>query len=289
MAPAIKRFKSLWEYVGFEGSPLTIRMPRDIGRVFERVAEAGYHGIESPLPAADQEPAFRLLLADYGLAFIAQVLTGGPDHAASFAAQIERAASFDPLFIVSQSGKDSDGPKEQLAFFEQALKMERSIGIPVAHETHRGRALYTPWHTAVMLQQLPELKINADFSHWCCVAESLLEEQDDAMELACQRSIHIHGRVGHREGPQVADPRAPEFAQELSVHESWWKRIIQSRLAQGAETITFTPEFGPPGYMPTLPYTRQPVVDLWEVNLWMADRLEHLAKETAAEWEEEAK
>jgi hypothetical protein len=29
------------------------------------------------------------------------------------------------------------------------------------------------------------------------------------------------------------------------------------------------PEFGPPGYMPTLPFTNQPVADAWRVNVEM--------------------
>ncbi|MCC3372069.1 sugar phosphate isomerase/epimerase [Cohnella sp. REN36] len=283
----VLRFKSLWEYVGFEGSPLAIRMPADIGTTFERIARAGYQGVECPLPVADQEPLFRQLLREYGLSYIAQVLTDGPDHATSFDLQVKRASAFEPFFIVSQSGKDSDSPERQLAFFERALQTEAEIGIPVAHETHRGRALYTPWHAAYLLGRLERLKLNADFSHWCCVAESLLEEHEERMTLACRRSLHIHGRIGHREGPQVADPRAPEYGYELSVHEGWWKRVVMERISQGAEAVTFTPEFGPPGYMPTLPYTKQPIADLWELNLWMADRFERLAGEAAAEWKEE--
>lgn len=279
----IKLFKSLWEYVGFEGSPLSIRMDDRIQDLFRQIANAGYQGVESPLPAADQEQQFRRLLKDYRLEFIAQVLTEGPDHAASFAIQAERAASFDPLFIVSHSGKDSHSPEEQLTFFEQALQTESRLGIPVAHETHRGRSLYAPWNAAALLGRLDNLKINADFSHWCVVAESLLEEHAVLMDLACSRAIHIHGRVGHREGPQVADPRAPEYCEELSAHENWWKKIVKHRIGQGADTITFTPEFGPPGYMPTLPYTRQPVADLWEVNLWMAERFKQLAEQLCRE------
>ena len=59
--------------------------------------------------------------------------------------------------------------EEQLHFFRQALDAERSAGVPVGHETHRRRAMFTPWTTAQLLSDLPELKITADFSHWCCV------------------------------------------------------------------------------------------------------------------------
>lgn len=274
---------SLWAFVGFEGSPLSIRLGSDAGRVFERIAAAGYQGVECPLPVAEQEPLFRQLLKEHGLKLIAQVLTEGPDHAGSFERQLERAASFGPGLIVSQSGKDSHGREERLAYFERALAAEARIGIPVAHETHRGRALYTPWHTAELLAAEERLRLTADFSHWCCVTESLLEDQGAAMSAACARAIHIHGRVGHREGPQVSDPRAPEYAQELAAHEDWWKRIVNAHFARGETTMTFTPEFGPPGYMPTLPYTKQPVADLWELNAWMARRFVRLAEEAIAE------
>ncbi|MGW8179591.1 MAG: sugar phosphate isomerase/epimerase family protein, partial [bacterium] len=79
-------------------------------------------------------------------------------------------------------------------------------------------------------------------------------------------------RIGFPEGPQVNDPRTPENRKALLYHEEWWKQIVTERLLAGAEVFTFNPEFGPPGYMPTLPFTRQPVVDLWEICLWMADR-----------------
>jgi hypothetical protein len=39
------------------------------------------------------------------------------------------------------------------------------------------------------------------------------------------------------------------------------------RRAEGREWFTLTPEFGPPEYMPCLPFTRQPVADAWEVNV----------------------
>jgi hypothetical protein len=161
----------------------------------------------------------------------------------------------------------------QLAFYEQALILEKAISIPVGHETHRGRAMFTPWATARLLQDLPDLKITADFSHWCCVCESLLEDQTDNLKLAFERTIHIHSRVGYAEGPQVPHPAAPEYKLELDTHEGWWQEIVDLWESKNPSAITLTPEFGPPGYMHTLPFTNQPVADLWEVCLWMANRL----------------
>lgn len=245
---------------------------------FRQMAEAGYAGVEAPLPAAEEEKRFKRLLAEYDFAFIAEVVTsGGNDaaaHAVSFAEQVNRAAEFGPILIDAHSAKDSMPFADQCRFFEQALAIEHKTGIPIGHETHRGRPTFTPWNTADLLREFPELKLTADVSHWFCVCESSLDDQAENMDLVCQRSIHIHGRVGYAEGPQVPHPAAPEYARELALHEAIWERICKYRVSAGAPYMTFNPEFGPPGYMHTLPFTRQPVANLWEVCLWMGQRFE---------------
>lgn len=247
-------------------------MPGTYAEQLARAAEAGYAGVEAPAPSKEHENEFKELLAKHNLGYIAQIFSSG-GHAASFAEQAERAASFGPQLIVSHSAKDSMPFAEQVKFFQAALDVERSIGIPVAHETHRARAMFTPWATTALLKELPELRIAADFSHWCCVTESMLDDREDDLQLAIERAIHIHARVGFAEGPQVPHPAAPEFAYELGQFEAWWSRILQARERDGRAIATITPEFGPPGYMPTLPFTGQPVADLWQVNYWMANRI----------------
>jgi hypothetical protein len=43
---------------------------------------------------------------------------------------------------VSHSARDYISIDEQFSFFEKALIIEEEMRIPVAHETHRGRALW---------------------------------------------------------------------------------------------------------------------------------------------------
>ncbi|MEH7482511.1 TIM barrel protein [Neobacillus drentensis] len=271
----VKSIKSLW---GMEGS---------LESQFELIASAGYDGIESPLPnmiekffgfPAD-EKQFRRLLEQYSLQYIAMVFTDGINHAQSFIDQVERAAEWAPIMINSHSARDSMTFEEQAEFFEQALAVEQKVGIPVGHETHRGRAMFTPWTTGALLREFPELKLTADFSHWVCVCESLLEDQKEHLEMAIKRTIHIHTRVGYAQGPQVPHPGAPEYSLELNSHEHWWKQIAEAHALAGTQLI-FTPEFGPPPYMPRLPFTNQPVSDLWQVCLWMKKRLEQMVNES---------
>lgn len=235
------------------------------------IREAGYDGVECPV-MIDDAAAWGAMVAAEGLYNIVQVF---PASAAEFRAECRRAVAAGARLITSQSGIDRMSWDEGCAFFREALAIERDLPVAVAHETHRGKLLYAPWVAARYLREFEDLRVLADFSHWCCVAESLLDDPASAADvaLACSRAIHIHARVGHEHGPQVPDPSAPEYARHLAAHEAWWDTIHAARAAAGADVFTVTPEFGPPGYMPTLPHTRQPVADLWTVCAWMRDRV----------------
>ena len=119
----------------------------------------------------------------------------------------------------------------------------------------------------------PQLRLTADFSHWCNVSESLLEDQAESLALAIERTDHLHARVGHAQGPQVSDPRAPEWQPAVEAHLTWWDKVFTRHQQAGAATFTVTPEFGPAPYMPALPYTAQPVAEQWELNVHMMELL----------------
>jgi hypothetical protein len=117
------------------------------------------------------------------------------------------------------------------------------------------------------------MKITADFSHWVCVSETYLDDQPEILSEAINRTEHIHARVGYPEGPQVTHPGAPEWSEALSKHVTWWDAIISNLRNQKREFATITTEFGAIPYLPTLPFTNQPIVSQWEINLWMKEYL----------------
>jgi sugar phosphate isomerase/epimerase len=242
---------------------------------FPRIKAAGYAGVETSVPAPADEDRFRALLARYDLAYVADIATAGAtvdDHFLSFAVQLRRAKALDPLFVNSHSGQDWFSEEEAHAFFVQALSLQAEVGVAVSHETHRSRILYNPWSAQRVLTRLPELQLGADWSHWVVVCERLLGDQADLLRLCAANTLHIHARVGYEEGPQVPDPRAPEYERHLHAHEQWWSWIWESQASRGFTSTTLTPEFGPPGYLHTLPYTAMPVADLWAICDWQAQR-----------------
>ena len=256
----LKIYKSLW---GMEG-PLE--------KQFERIHAAGYDGIENATQENREPAKFESLLKEFHFEYVALVYTESADHAEELKRRIGDAMKFHPKKIVAHAGRDTMSFGKTIRFFEQALRVEEEAGITIAHETHRRRPLYSPMNTLVLLRELPDLHINADFSHWCVVTESMLEDHAEALAIAARRSVHIHGRVGFENGPQVPDPRVAEWEGRVQKHEAWWDQIIAAHLVRHEKELTFVPEFGPPTYMPTDPATGQPVADLWDVCLWSAER-----------------
>lgn len=239
----------------------------------------GYSVLEASQRFVPDSTELREILRGEGFGWIPQVMTnmfrGGASvgvHLDSLREQVEETLDAQPMFISAQSGSDTWTIEEAEEFYQGAAALELDLGCSIAHETHRSRYLGNPWATQRLLDRVPSIKLTCDFSHWVCVAERLLPDAEEVIDRAAEHALHLHCRVGHEQGPQVSDPCAPEWAEHLAVHESWWRKVWQSQHRRQLQHVTLAPEFGPAPYMPLLPYTRQPVVDLATVCDWMAER-----------------
>lgn len=242
----------------------------------ERVLQAGFDGIEMSLPldGAEREQ-WTGLIADAGLKLIAQQweTVFHPEfgaHREALQRYLHNACAARPLFVNSHTGKDFYSFAQNCELLALADSIGAAHGVPVYHEIHRSRFSGHPALTLPYLRALPELALTADLSHWCCACESLLQDQPQTLDAALPAARHIHARVGHAQGPQVSDFRAPEWAAELAAHLAWWDRIVALRRAAGASVMTLTPEFGPAPYTTALPYSGELVSDAWELNVAMA-------------------
>jgi hypothetical protein len=185
---------------------------------------------------------------------------------------LERAAEAGVTLATCHAGSDSWPQAQAVDFFGLALEVARRYSFPVAFETRRGRPLATPWNTLALLKNLPGLEVTADFSQWCVVCERLPDDLT-ALTRTMSRTRHLRARVGYAQGPQVPDPKAPEYRTELSRHESWWWGIWKIQRDRNVSEVTATPSFGPDGYTHELPFTRSLVTSPLEINRWMVRRL----------------
>jgi sugar phosphate isomerase/epimerase len=245
---------------------------------FRKAKEAGYDGIEMSLPFNKAEKSAILSqLNDTGLELIAQHFeTADSDphlHKENFRKHLYNLAETKPLLINSQTGKDYFSFSDNTDLLDISFRIEQETGIPVVHETHRGKFSFAVHITRQYLEKVPGLELGLDLSHWCNVAESLLQDQIESVELALRKTRHIHARVGFAEGPQITDPRLPEWEEALQFHLSCWDKVVVNFKQQKNEYLTITPEFGPYPYMHHLPFTGMPVANQWEINVYMMDML----------------
>ncbi len=132
-----------------------------------------------------------------------------------------------------------------MALLRHAEVLADDFGLPVLHETHRGRALYNLPDTLRYLELLPKLELTADLSHFMCVHESELRDRKDMLDGVIARTRHIHARVGFAEGPQVPHPLAHEWSGLLEHYLDLWKRMAAVITESGFPAITITPEAAP--------------------------------------------
>lgn len=234
----------------------------------------GYDGIEVWLPGdPKQQKELFDAVKKHDLSYGLLAGAGGndfPKHLAAFKQNVKAAAETKPLFVNCHSGKDYFSFEENRQFIEFTLALEKETGVPIYHETHRAKILFAAHITRQFIEAFPELRLTLDISHWCNVHSSLLQDQKEAVDLTLSRTHHVHSRVGFAHGPQVNDPRAPEWQKTVETHFDWWDKVVKQHVQAGTP-LTMTTEFGPPGYMPTVPFTNQPITDLWAINKHMKD------------------
>jgi len=267
----LQLFKTLW---GFDGT--------SIDEAVQQLLAAGMQGIEGQAPQqAAAQTHWTSLFNDSSLAYIAEITTAGSyvperhaslqQHLDSLERQLNNSASLDPQLVTCLGGCDAWPEALSLEFFTRAIELADQYQLAISFETHRSRSLFNPWVTQRMVEQLPQIRLTVDFSHWCVVCERLMDTELDVIHTIADNVQHIHARIGYEQGPQVPDPRAPEYKYALRAHQSWWEIIWQSQIKRQCDITSMTPEFGPDGYLHHAPFSQTPVADLWELNQWMAE------------------
>lgn len=267
-------------YWGLERASATLFLARTIAD--------GFDGVEINLPedrnfvSEFQSTLEGVRSSNPDFIFIAQQVLGQAiespaEYRARLKARLEALVELKPDFINSHTGKDHFSFDDNCRAIEIVENVSEKSGIPIYHETHRGRFTFHAASLLPYLDKFPQLKLTADFSHWCTVSESLLQDQQNIIAGIIPYVRHVHARIGYEHSPQVNDPFAPEWRNHIDAFMGWWKQIAESHQRRGDSVMTVTPEFGPEPYMPTIPYSRKPLSDQWQTNVQIKDLLKRKA------------
>ncbi len=247
----------------------------------DKVLDEGFEGVEINMP--DDTNYIRQFMETVeplretkDFVFVGQCVLGlepesFEDQYRRYEKRLQDLCILQPDFINSQTGKDFYTFDQNCRLIELAMNISAKTNIPVLHETHRGKFSFHALTLLPYLEKFPEIKITADFSHFCCVSESLLMGQEDIMAMIIPHVAHIHARIGFAEGPQVNDFTAPEWQETVETFLDWWKQILEYHKSN--QRFTILTEFGPDPYMPNMPFSRIPLTDQWQANVNMKNLL----------------
>jgi hypothetical protein len=135
--------------------------------------------------------------------------------------------------------------------------------------------------TLDLLDQLPNLKLVADLSHYLVGREFAVpvsEENHAYIHRILDSSWALHGRVASREQVQV-EISLPQHRMWLDLFLEWWRYGMQSwrKRAGDNDSLIFVCELGPPPYAIT-DKNGDELTDRWDEALLLRETVAQLWK-----------
>ena len=155
--------------------------------VLEAAAAAGYQGIQGANPRRCRE------LGLVPTTFAIHPEPGG------LAAQAQRWSElgFACCTILLGTGIEDDADADRLV--EEVLEASEVARLPLYVETHRATLTQDIWRTLRLVERFPDLRFNADLSHWYTGHDLGSRDRGEVLELLApvlDRVRYVHGRIG---------------------------------------------------------------------------------------------
>jgi hypothetical protein len=155
--------------------------------VLEAAAAAGYQGIQGANPRRCRE------LGLVPTTFAIHPEPGG------LAEQARRWSElgFACCTILLGTGLEDDAAADRLV--EEVLAASEAARLPLYVETHRATVTQDIWRTLRLVERFPDLRFNADLSHWYTGHDLASRDLGDVLDLLAPmlaRVRYLHGRIG---------------------------------------------------------------------------------------------
>jgi len=249
----------------------------------------GYHGVEFPINALGLTPdnydgalsSLAAHISELGLKVIPLIATRPVEwssptaHFVDFNKQLAAARILGASKVAVHAGADTFSMSDMISFFRKCIDEAEKLNITPCFETHRARPFYHPVVTLKVMEQIPELKLTSDLSHWVLVLDRLPYDCIELINQASARSDHIHARLGAEKLPQIVDPENSVWSEHLSFFLKQWDISFQNA-SKNKRPISVVPEYGPPPYMPVHPENGKSLGDIQTLNMWIKTKIEQV-------------
>ncbi|MBW8812584.1 MAG: hypothetical protein JF588_04095 [Caulobacterales bacterium] len=249
--------------------PAWSRSPRgEPGEVLAAVKAAGFEAVQGRDPQAARAA---------GLVPTAIARLDRPQDARGLA-RTHKAAGCNALTLHVGTGFESDD--EAVCLGEAVVEAAEAEAFPIYVETHRATLTQDMKRTLDLVERVPELRFNGDFSHWYTGQEMTygdLAAKLERLRPVTDRTRFLHGRVSSPGAIQVGIGDGTQDA-NLEVFLTLWTRCFEGFLASAGpgEVFGFYPELLPAGlgYARLVPDGQGGLTedaDRWEEALLLAD------------------
>ncbi|THF75518.1 sugar phosphate isomerase/epimerase [Cohnella fermenti] len=242
---------------GMEGLETSAKARTDEERA-ARIAEAGFDGINGPLPPPEEAERWRRLLERYGLSFSVNAYPRTAEDLERFLTRVQEYGSYGEYGEYGAVQHVNVQVMMPFVIGEPAVDLLRELdrlagerGIPVYIETHRGTITQDLLRTVDYVQKLESLRLTIDLSHYVVAGEmhTVSEEAERLFDKLLRRASAFHARVSNGEQVQVDVGPGGEHPM-LRNFERWWgdgMRLWQASAGPG-DVLPFVVELGPPPY-----------------------------------------
>lgn len=210
------------------------------------ILAAGYHGVQAEATAASKR---------LGMIHASGGRINRPGEVAPLAARWRREGYACATLHVGW-GHEDDGVVDVLV--REVVSASRDEGIPLFIETHRATITQDTWRTVRMVERHPDVRFNADFSHWYTGLEMVYgdwQEKLAFLEPVFERVRFFHGRIGNSGHIQMPLSH-PSMPRAVGHFREMWARSFAGFLASArpGDWIGFAPELLHPlnNYAPTV-------------------------------------
>jgi hypothetical protein len=143
------------------------------------------------------------------------------------------------------------------ALVREVLAASANEDLPLFIETHRATITQDTWRTVRMIERNPDVRINADFSHWYTGLEMVYGDWHEKLAFlqpVFERVRFFHGRIGNSGCIQMPLDH-PSMPRAITHFRELWTRSFAGflRTAKPGDWIAFAPELLHPSinYAPT--------------------------------------
>lgn len=155
--------------------------------------------------------------------------------------------------ITLHVGWGIEDDQEVHALLRDIFRASERHALPCYIETHRATITQDMWRSVQLTKTFPDIRFNADFSHWYCGQEMVygdFEAKLDFLQPVFERVGFIHARIaapGMIQAPVESAQGRPSLAAGANYLEHFkqmWTRTMSAFRANAApgDTLVFAPE-----------------------------------------------